>query len=84
MASAWLTATAFSITALPILGRIIIEFDMAKTRLGVIAISAAAINDVIGRILLAPVTTLTTANFQAGGFSLQVVLVAGFFSLSWE
>jgi Kef-type K+ transport system membrane component KefB len=83
LASALFIATALSITALPILGRIMIEFDMTRTSLGVIAISAAAINDVIGWILLALVTTLATAHFEAGGFALQVSLVAGFFALSW-
>ena len=52
-------ATAFSITALPILGRIMMEFDMTRLPIGVIAISAATINDVIGWLLLAMVTTLT-------------------------
>ncbi len=83
LASALFIATALSITALPILGRIMIEFDMTRTPLGVIAISAAAINDVIGWILLALVTALTTARFEPGGFSTQVLLVVGFFGLSW-
>jgi len=33
------SATAFSITALPILGRIMIEFGITRSALGVIAIS---------------------------------------------
>ncbi len=43
-ASALFIATAFSITALPVLGRIMIEFNMTRVPLGVIAISAAAIS----------------------------------------
>jgi len=38
-------ATAISITALPILGRILIEFNLHRTRLGVLTITAAAIDD---------------------------------------
>jgi Kef-type K+ transport system membrane component KefB len=76
-------ATAFSITALPILGRIMMEFNMTRTPIGVIAISAAAINDVIGWLLLALITTLTLSNFDAGHFALKVALVIGFFVLSW-
>jgi Kef-type K+ transport system membrane component KefB len=34
-------ATGFSITAVPILGRIMMEFDLTRTRIGAIAISAA-------------------------------------------
>ena len=83
LGSALFVATAFSITALPILGRIMMEFDMTRTPIGVIAISAAAINDVIGWLLLALITTLTLSNFDAPGYALKVVLVLGFFVLSW-
>jgi Kef-type K+ transport system membrane component KefB len=81
--SALFVATAFSITALPILGRILIDFGMTRVPLGVIAISAAAINDVIGWMMLALVTALTVANFDAGTFGLKVGLVVGFMLLCW-
>jgi len=71
-------ATAFSITALPVLGRIMIECNLTRTRLGVIAISAAAVNDVVGWLLLALVTTLTVSDFVAGPFALRVAMVAAF------
>jgi Kef-type K+ transport system membrane component KefB len=64
--TALFVATAFSITALPILGRIMIDFNLTRTRLGVIAISSAAVNDVVGWLLLALITTLTVSNFAAG------------------
>lgn len=83
LGSALFVATAFSITALPILGRIMIEFDITRTPLGVIAISAAAINDVIGWLMLALVTALTSAAFEARGFALRVTLVLAFFLASW-
>ncbi len=83
LGSALFIATAFSITALPILGRIMMEFDMTRTPIGVIAISAAAINDVIGWLLLALITTLTLSNFDAGHFALKVALVCVFFAVSW-
>jgi len=83
VASALFIATAFSITALPILGRIMMEFDMTRTPIGVIAISAAAINDVIGWLLLALITTLTLSNFDAPSFALKVALVLVFFAVSW-
>lgn len=83
LGTALFVATAFSITALPILGRIMMEFNMTRTPIGVIAISAAAINDVIGWLLLALITTLTLSNFDAPSFALKVVLVLGFFLASW-
>jgi Kef-type K+ transport system membrane component KefB len=75
--------TAFSITALPILGRILIDLNLTRHRLGVIAISAAAINDVVGWLMLALVTTLTMAQFNAAQFVIKVSLVGLFFVLSW-
>ncbi len=82
-ASALFVATAFSITALPILGRIMMEFNMTRTPIGVIAISAAAINDVVGWLLLAFVTLLTQSGFDGAGFALKVALVGVFFAASW-
>ena len=83
VATALFIATAFSITALPILGRIMMEFDMTRTPIGVIAISAAAINDVIGWLLLALITTLTLSGFDSTSFGLKVALVGVFFVVSW-
>ena len=82
LASALFIATAFSITALPILGRIMIEFKITRLPIGVIAISAAAINDVIGWLLLALITALTLAEFSASAFAIKVALVGAFF-LGW-
>ncbi|HEV3204201.1 MAG TPA: cation:proton antiporter, partial [Gemmataceae bacterium] len=44
--------TALSITAIPILGRIMMELGITRTRLGAITISAAAVDDATGWILL--------------------------------
>ena len=82
-ASALFIATAFSITALPILGRIMMEFNMTRTPIGVIAISAAAINDVVGWLLLALITTLTLSGFDGASFAVKVALVGVFFAVSW-
>ncbi|MDO5623730.1 MAG: cation:proton antiporter [Pseudomonadota bacterium] len=83
LATALFVGTAFSITALPILGRIMMEFDLTQRPLGVIAISAAAINDVVGWLLLALVTALAVAQFQAGVFALNVAAVGLFAAVSW-
>jgi Kef-type K+ transport system membrane component KefB len=76
--TALFVATAFSITALPILGRIMLELDLSRTRLGVIAISSAAVNDVVGWLLLALITTLTVSDFDPRRFGLRVLGVALF------
>jgi len=80
--SALFVATAFSITALPILGRILMELDLTRTPLGVIAISAAAINDVIGWLMLALVTALTVSHWDGLQFAARVAAVATFAGIS--
>jgi len=55
-------AIAFSITAVPILGRILMEFELTRHKLGVITITAAAANDAIGWVLLTVVAAI--ANHQ--------------------
>lgn len=81
--SALFVATAFSITALPILGRIMIELDIQRSELGVIAISAAAFNDVVGWLMLAVVSTLAVSGFSALTFAANVSLIAVFLMVAW-
>ena len=60
-----------AITAVPILGRILREFDLTRTEIGVVAISAAAINDVIGWVMLAGISAYASARFSVGEIGLQ-------------
>ena len=82
-ASALFVATAFSITALPVLGRIMIELGIQRSELGVIAISAAALNDVAGWLMLAVVSTLAVAHFSPVSFGTKIVLLAVFAAFAW-
>lgn len=73
---------AMAITALPIMGRILLELKLERTPLGVLAISAAALDDVVGWIMLAVVTALATSGFQwkpvliqVGGLAVLCVLM---------
>jgi Kef-type K+ transport system membrane component KefB len=76
-------ATAFSITAMPVLGRIMIEFKLTRTALGVIAISAAAINDVVGWLMLALVSALSVSAFAPGAFTLRVAGLVVLGTVAW-
>src|SRR5580704_7506969 len=57
-------ATAMSITAIPVLGRIMIELNIARTRVGSLTISAAAMNDAIGWTILALITAVVRSTFD--------------------
>jgi Kef-type K+ transport system membrane component KefB len=50
--------TALSITAIPVLGRIMLDLGITRSRLGTITISAAAVGDATGWILLAAIAAL--------------------------
>jgi len=63
---------ALAITAVPILGRILREFDLNRSEIGVVAISAAAANDVVGWIMLAGVSAYATARLSFDQMGLQI------------
>jgi len=71
-------ATALSITAIPILGRIMIEFNIQRTKLGALTICAAAVDDATGWVLLALVTAIVRAQFDPARTALMVVEVLGY------
>ena len=55
---------ALSITAMPVLGRIMMELGITRTRLGAITLTAAAVDDACGWVLLATVAAVVRANFD--------------------
>ncbi len=72
-----------AITAVPILGRILRQFDLNRTEIGTVAIAAAAINDVIGWVMLAAISALTAARFTSGNLGLQLAEIAAFMAALW-
>jgi len=72
--------TAISITAIPILGRILIEFNLTKTDFGVLTITAAAIDDALGWMCLAVVSAIVTSKLNALA-TIQMVVLTGLFAL---
>jgi Kef-type K+ transport system membrane component KefB len=74
---------ALSITALPVLGRIMLEFDLTRTRLGTITISAAAANDVAGWILLATISAAVTGGLTLAGVATRLAALGAFALLAF-
>ena len=72
---------ALSISALPIMGRILLEMNLERTALGAMTVSTAAIDDVIGWVLLGVATVLATNQFNWWHLLLQIICIAGFFVL---
>jgi Kef-type K+ transport system membrane component KefB len=71
-------ATSLSITALPILGRMLVEFNLQRTRLGCLVIGAAALDDAAGWTLLALVTALVRSEFSVGATLGMMAATAAF------
>jgi Kef-type K+ transport system membrane component KefB len=85
--AALFVGAAMSVTAFPVLARILTERNLQKTKLGVSAIAAAAINDVAAWVILAFVVAIAhTATRASGGGGKwdalrTVALAAGFAAL---
>ena len=84
---------SMSITAIPILGRIMMELNITRTRLGAITITAAAVDDAIGWILLATITAMVESNFHVAstfkmlgftvGYAIFLIVIARPWLLRW-
>jgi len=72
---------ALSISALPIMGRILLEMNLQRTAIGTMSISAAAIDDVVGWVLLGLATSLVTTNFNIWRLLLQLAGILAYFLL---
>lgn len=75
------TGTSLSITAFPVLARILVERKMLNSHLGSVAIASAALNDVTGWIILAGVVFLVRAQDRIDSILLMLVGVLVFSSL---
>ncbi|MDN5939283.1 MAG: cation:proton antiporter [Salinisphaera sp.] len=74
-------AIALSITAVPVLGRMAMDLNITRTRVGAMAISAAAIDDATGWILLAAVAAIVAGQFQVLPVVAMVLQTIGFCAL---
>ena len=70
---------SMSVTAFPVLARILTDRGMSKTRLGVIAISCAAVDDVTAWCLLAFVVSIAQSRLE--GAIVTIALTAGYLAL---
>jgi Kef-type K+ transport system membrane component KefB len=66
-------ATAISITALPVLGRIMVEFNITRTAIGAMTITAAAIQDASGWVILATISGIVRSALDPARIALMVV-----------
>jgi Kef-type K+ transport system membrane component KefB len=70
--------TAMSVTAFPVLARILTERNLLGTRLGSVAIACAAVDDITAWILLAVIVALTKHDPHARPLWLMIVYIAAY------
>ncbi len=76
-------AVSLCITAMPVLGRIMMELKITRTRLGVLAITCAAFDDVMGWMLLAIATALAQANMDLFLCAIRLTALTLFLGVTW-
>jgi Kef-type K+ transport system membrane component KefB len=74
---------ALSITAVPILGRIMMEFGLTRTPLGVVTIAAAAANDAVGWVVLALVAAVASGHLSWPAVATQTGLLVAYLLAAW-
>jgi len=66
---------ALSITAIPVLARIMMELGITRARLGTITIAAAAVDDALGWILLAGIAAIVRSEFAEVPLRLMLIMI---------
>jgi Kef-type K+ transport system membrane component KefB len=77
--------TALSISALPVIARILMDMNMFKTRLGMIIIASAMVNDLFGWLLFSFILNLSVNHGDSSmglGYTILYILGFGFFMLT--
>jgi Kef-type K+ transport system membrane component KefB len=74
---------SLAIMAVPVLGRILREFDLTHTEIGVVAISVAALSDVAGWVLLAAISAYASATFSPRAVGMQIVGILLLGAIAW-
>ena len=75
-------ATAMSISAIPVIARILMDLNLYRTRVGMIILSTAIADDTIGWIVLSVVAGLATGGLETWAVVRTLALTFGFVAIS--
>jgi K+:H+ antiporter len=77
-------ATALSISALPVIARILTELRVFQTKIGMVTISTAVVDDIVGWVLIALITGMVVdGGVQAGRVLVALVGAIAFLTLAF-
>ena len=71
-------ATAMSISAVPVIARILMDLELYRTRVGMVILSSAIADDTIGWVVLSIVAGFASGGVQMGAVLRTLLLTAGF------
>jgi Kef-type K+ transport system membrane component KefB len=77
------TGLTLAVTAIPVLGRIMLELNVTRTRLGAVTLAAAGISDACGWILLATAAAMIHSKFDPMETLRMAGLTVGFVLVAW-
>ncbi|MCX4800054.1 MULTISPECIES: cation:proton antiporter domain-containing protein [unclassified Streptomyces] len=72
LAFALYVGVSMSVTAFPVLARILTDSGLGQTRVGVLALASAALGDIVAWCLLAVIIGLATTGSATGGFAVII------------
>ena len=70
--------TAMSISALPVIARILLDMKLLKTEIGMVIIAAAIFNDVVGWLIFSFILSMVGQGGEGTGIGLTVVYIVAF------
>jgi Kef-type K+ transport system membrane component KefB len=76
-------ATAMSISAVPVIARILMDLDLYKTRIGMVILSSAIADDTIGWVVLAVVAGFASGGVDTGSVIWTIFLTGAFLIASF-
>ena len=76
-------ATAMSISAIPVIARILMDLKIAKTRVGTVILASAVMDDTIGWVVLSIVAGLVTGGVEGTTLARTIVLTVAFVAIAF-
>ena len=70
--------TTLSITALPVIARILMDLDIFKSKLGMVVIASAMVIDILGWIIFAVILSMMETQHSEGSLSKTIILTIAF------
>ena len=76
-------ATALSISAIPVIARILMDLRLTRTRVGTVILAAAMADDTVGWVTLSIVAGLVSGGVDGGSLAWVLALTIGFVTLAF-